>query len=69
MTASEAIDSIGQSVEGVTATGIASQLAQEHNVSMPIVEQVEKVISGQVKPTEAVVALLSRETVAEARPV
>ena len=65
MSSTEAVESIGQSVEGVVASGIAWKLAQQYDVSMPIVEQVEKVIAGKVRPTEAVVALLGRETKAE----
>ena len=65
MNTAQALESIGQSVEGIGATGIAWQLAQQHGVSMPIVEQVEKVIAGKTTPTEAVVALLDRQTKAE----
>ncbi len=59
-TASEALAQIGQSVEGVVATRVALQLAQKHQVSMPIVEQVHHVINAEVTPTAAVTALLSR---------
>ncbi len=65
MSATEALQRIGQSVEGVVATEIAWQLAAEHKVSMPIVEQVHRVINGQVTPEDAVVALLGRASKTE----
>jgi len=65
MSTAEALESIGQSVEGIVASGIAWKLAQQYGVSMPIVEQVEQVIAGKVAPAEAVVALLGRETKTE----
>ncbi len=63
--AADALHSIGQSVEGVVATEIAWQLAKKHDVSMPIVEQVHRVISGRVTPKDAVGALLGRSSTAE----
>ena len=54
------MQTIGQSVEGAVAANLAWQLAQQNNVSMPIVEQVYKVISNQTTPLEAVKSLLSR---------
>ncbi len=65
LSAADALESIGQSVEGVIATEIAWQLALKHNVSMPIVEQVHRVIGGQATPIEAVGMLLGRSSKAE----
>ena len=58
----QALQKIGQSVEGVAATKIAVQLASQQAVSMPIVEQVHRVISGTATPREAVSVLLSRSS-------
>lgn len=57
----EALDKIGQSVEGIVATELTWKLAHEHNVSMPIVEQVRLVVKGEVAPEDAVRALLTRD--------
>lgn len=57
---------IGQAVEGVKTAYEASQLAQKYKVAMPITEQVQGVISGNILPRQAVTALLSRDPVPEA---
>lgn len=62
---SNALADIGQSVEGIIATEVAFSLAAKHNVSMPIVEQVYRVINNQTTPTEAVSVLLGRATKSE----
>ena len=51
---------IGQSVEGIVATEVAFKLAAKHQVSMPIVEQVHRVINNEASPAEAVSVLLGR---------
>ncbi len=58
--AEQALEQIGQSVEGVVATEVALRLSQEKGVSMPIVEQVHRVINGLTTPAEAVAVLLGR---------
>lgn len=55
-----ALKDIGQSVEGIIATEVAYHLAREKSVSMPIVEQVYRVINEQTTPSEAVTVLLGR---------
>lgn len=64
-TVEQARGEIGQSVEGIIATGVAYDLAQKHGVSMPIVEQVYRVINGCATPDEAVGELLNRAATSE----
>lgn len=63
--AEQALLEIGQSVEGVVATNVAFRLAQEKGVSMPIVEQVYRVINGLATPASAVSVLLGRPSRSE----
>jgi len=48
-------------VEGVRTTAAARELADEHGVEMPIVEQVHAVLFGGVGPREALRDLMARE--------
>lgn len=57
----EAAAEIGQVVEGVGAARAVYNQAQQLNVSMPIVEQIYRVVVEGVKPQLAVEALLARE--------
>jgi len=56
---------IGQVVEGVRAAREVDRVAKEHNIDMPIVEQVNNVLQGICTPKEAVKILLSRQPKAE----
>lgn len=60
-TMKEAMDEVKQVVEGVYSAKAAYGLAKKYNVSMPIVEQVNKVLFDNVPATEAIKTLLSRE--------
>jgi len=62
---SSVLAEIGQSVEGIVATEVAFKLAEKHNVSMPIVEQVHRVINNIASPAEAVTVLLGRTSTYE----
>lgn len=57
----EALEAIGQVVEGMRTARIANVLAQRNGVEMPICEQVHRVIYEGVPAREAVHALLLRE--------
>ncbi len=57
----EVVAEIGQVVEGAKAASLALELARENGVDMPIVEQVARVLSDEIKPHQAVVELMSRE--------
>ncbi|MDQ7016240.1 MAG: NAD(P)H-dependent glycerol-3-phosphate dehydrogenase [Gammaproteobacteria bacterium] len=61
----EALEEIGQAVEGVKTAREAWLLAQRWQVDMPIVEQVYRVIYQQHSPKQAVQDLLSRDPRAE----
>jgi glycerol-3-phosphate dehydrogenase (NAD(P)+) len=56
----EAQNEIGAVIEGINATAVVHQLARQQEIDMPIVAQVNKVLAGELSPTEAVQALLSR---------
>jgi len=56
----EVIADMKQVAEGVRTAGAAVELAQEHNVEMPIAWQVWAVVHGQRTPAEAYRGLLSR---------
>lgn len=60
-----AIASIDQVVEGYQAALEAHRCASEHNLDMPIIEQVYQVLYCDRKPVDAVRQLLSREQKAE----
>ncbi|MDT8319441.1 MAG: NAD(P)H-dependent glycerol-3-phosphate dehydrogenase [Xanthomonadales bacterium] len=57
----EAVECIGQVVEGVTASAEVCRLAQRHDVEMPISEQVHGIIHHGRDPNHSVRDLLSRE--------
>ncbi|HUR42281.1 MAG TPA: NAD(P)H-dependent glycerol-3-phosphate dehydrogenase [Verrucomicrobiae bacterium] len=61
----EAHATIRQVVEGVRAAPEVMRLARKHGVDMPISEQVLRVITGEIKPFEAVRALATRPPRAE----
>lgn len=53
--------SIGQQVEGIQSAKAAWELAQKHDIDMPIVEQVYRIIYEGKDPQQAVKDLLLRE--------
>jgi glycerol-3-phosphate dehydrogenase (NAD(P)+) len=56
------LQGLGHVAEGVYTARIASELARELGVEMPITGQVAAVLSGQRTPREAVADLLARES-------
>ena len=61
----EAIEEIGQAVEGAKSSHCIGLLAERAGVEMPICEAVHKVIYADLSPKQAVKELLSRELKAE----
>ena len=61
----QAIADIGQVVEGAVNAGIVAELAERLGVEMPIVQQVHRVLSGELSPRAAVDALMAREATVE----
>ncbi len=54
------VETLGSVAESVSTTPLVLKLAQKHNVSMPIAEQVGKLLKGEVKPGDLVKGLMSR---------
>ena len=65
LTVNQAIDSIGQTVEGYRATKAIYFMAQKRSISLPIMEQVYKVLYEGKAPLVAVSELEGREQKAE----
>ena len=57
----EAQVEIGQAVEGVQSAAQTCRLAGRLGVEMPIVGAVARVLAEEIRPSEAVEALLARE--------
>jgi len=51
---------IGQAIEGINTAAMTLKIAAKCSIEMPIVEQVQEVLSGKVTPKAAVQNLLSR---------
>ncbi len=64
-TMQEAMDEVKQVVEGVYSAKAALKLARKYDVSMPIVEQINKVLFEDMPASEAVKNLLLRDKVSE----
>lgn len=61
----QALEEIGQAVEGVPTARVVTRRAVTLGVEMPICEQVRRVLDEGLKPKEAVKNLLAREQKAE----
>ena len=61
-TARQAIDEVGMTVEGYTATKCAYELSRKRGVEMPIIEQVYAVLYEGRSPDEAIRNLMDRPT-------
>jgi glycerol-3-phosphate dehydrogenase (NAD(P)+) len=57
----QAVDRIGQAIEGIQTTMEVIKLAQRLSIEMPISEQVHGVLTGRTDPKTAVQNLLSRD--------
>ena len=63
----DAVRQVGMVVEGVNALPAAMQLAQRHNVDMPIVTGVNAVVNGEMSPAEMALALMKRDKTREVK--
>ena len=61
MTMEEAMKEVNMVVEGVYSAKAALKLSQKYGVSMPIVEQINKVLFENKSASEAVKDLMMRE--------
>ena len=66
-TVQEAMDEVKMVVEGVYSARAAAKLAEKYDVSMPIVEEVNKVLFEGKSPAQAVDDLMQRESRSENR--
>ena len=57
----EAMDEVQMVVEGVYSAKAAARLAEKYEVSMPIVEEINKVLFEGLPPAQAVDGLMLRE--------
>jgi glycerol-3-phosphate dehydrogenase (NAD(P)+) len=64
-TLEQALKDIGQVVEGVNSSAEVRRLALEHDINMPISEQVDGIIHNGWDPVEGVARLMAREQKAE----
>ena len=65
----EAMDEVQMVVEGVYSAKAAAKLAKKYDVSMPIVEEVNKVLFEGKSPAQAVDDLMQRESRSENRSI
>ncbi len=63
----EILKDLGQTAEAVQTAANLRELAARYKVNVPIVEQVEAILSGSVSVAEAMKTLLSRERTSEIR--
>jgi glycerol-3-phosphate dehydrogenase (NAD(P)+) len=66
-TASIVRKEIGQEIEGINTTRELYRISRDHNVDMPITEQVFKIIYEDADPSSAVQSLLQRNPKAESQ--
>ncbi len=64
-TLGQALEEIGQVVEGVNSAAEVQRLAVRHDINMPISEQVNGILHKGWNPVEGVARLLAREQTAE----
>ena len=67
LTMEEAMNEVKMVVEGVYSAKAAAKLAEKYEVSMPIVEEVNKVLFEGKSPAQAVADLMQRESRSENR--
>jgi glycerol-3-phosphate dehydrogenase (NAD(P)+) len=51
--------------EGVNTTQVLMQIAQRQQVELPITMMVDRLLQGQITPTEALAALMMRDSKSE----
>ena len=61
----DALATIGETVEGVATTPAALRLAAPLGVELPIASALQAILEGRISPQEAMVALLGRDPMAE----
>ena len=64
-TLEQILEEIGQVAEAVSSTAEVWKLAQRHEISAPIIEQVDRLLRDETTVDQAVEELLSREQTTE----
>ncbi|MDJ0796766.1 MAG: NAD(P)H-dependent glycerol-3-phosphate dehydrogenase [Calothrix sp. MO_167.B12] len=64
-TLTEILTNLPGTAEGINTTEVLLQRCQQQNISMPITEQVYRLLQGQVTPKQALEELMLRDTKAE----
>ncbi len=64
-TLTEILTNLPGTAEGINTTEVLLQRSQQQNISMPITEQVYRLLQGQVTPKQALEELMLRDTKAE----
>jgi glycerol-3-phosphate dehydrogenase (NAD(P)+) len=64
-TLSEVLANLQGTAEGVNTTKVLIQIANQHNIYMPITVVVDRMLQGQITAPEAIIALMSRDRKSE----
>ena len=56
----EIIKKLGEVAEGINTTYAVHKIAQDKNIDMPIVEQIKKLLDGEIDAVTAVLSLMQR---------
>ncbi|MDA1021361.1 MAG: NAD(P)-dependent glycerol-3-phosphate dehydrogenase [Cyanobacteria bacterium] len=59
-TKEEIIKKLGEVAEGINTTYAVQQIAQDKNIDMPIVEQIKRLLDGEIDAVTAVLSLMQR---------
>jgi len=65
LTLERALEEVGQTAEGVDATGMVLELARREQIALPITEQVYSLLQAKTSPEESITSLFTRERKAE----
>ena len=52
--------SLGSVAEGVDTTRLVLELARKYNVEVPVTEQIDRLLKGEINPAAVVTALFAR---------
>ncbi len=58
----DTLEEVGMVVEGITTTEVVYQLAQKHQIEMPITKEIYNVLYNGTNPSDAVINLMTRTT-------
>ena len=64
-TLSEVLDNLAGTAEGINTTKVLIQIADRHQIYMPITVLVDRLLEGQIAAQEAIIALMSRDRKSE----